>query len=268
MISCTSFSTDNESPAGYDLNAPQTYVLSEELLEISGLAFHRDMQESLWGVADELGIIYGIYLGDKKTTPIKFGPKGDYEDIAIYQDKVFVLRSDGVLFVSSFLPNEKMELQEVKSYTDLLPKGEYESLYVNEKEQLFVLCKKCKQEDKDAVEGHVLQMKYENLAYAESFAIDLREFYAWSDQKKRFRPSGLAQHKLTRDWYILSSVNNTLLITDSTWSIKNAYFLHPSLFGQPEGIGFDLDHNLYISNEGDDGVSPNILRFDFNQTNH
>ncbi len=40
-----------------------------------------------------------------------------------------------------------------------------------------------------------------------------------------------------------------LVIANSDWSIKNVYRLDASLYNQPEGIAFDKDNNLYISNE-------------------
>ncbi len=41
-----------------------------------------------------------------------------------------------------------------------------------------------------------------------------------------------------------------LVVTDTAWNIKQVYTLDPALFNQPEGITFDIDNNLYISNEG------------------
>lgn len=251
-----------ETPEGYDLNAPHKFFLSENLLEISGLDFHRN-NDSIWGVADEFGRIYGFRLGKKKTHHVKFGPQGDYEDMEIHQDKVFVLRSDGELSVFA-LPHKKKQAKEVDTY-DVLPKGEYEGLHINEKNQLYVLCKNCGKEDRHSIKGHVFQIKQDELVYKEPFTIDLSEFYARVDHKKRFRPSGIAQHRHTKEWYIISAVNKTLIITDSLWNINNVYPLNPSLFRQPEGITFDEENNLYISNEGDDVVNATILKFSFNQ---
>ncbi len=64
-----------------------------------------------------------------------------------------------------------------------------------------------------------------------------------------FHPSALAQNPLTREWFVLSSVNKLLVITDENWKVKSVYPLDPSVFNQPEGIAFDQQQNLYISNE-------------------
>ena len=72
-----------------------------------------------------------------------------------------------------------------------------------------------------------------------------------------------AKNLNTNEWYILSSVNKMLIVADADWNVKNVYALNPAQFHQPEGIAFDNQFNLYISNEGD-LVSPgNVLKFNY-----
>jgi uncharacterized protein YjiK len=54
-----------------------------------------------------------------------------------------------------------------------------------------------------------------------------------------------------------------LVIADNEWNVKEVYHLDPARFRQPEGICFDNDNNLYISNEGDDLSEGNVLKFAF-----
>jgi uncharacterized protein YjiK len=49
--------------------------------------------------------------------------------------------------------------------------------------------------------------------------------------------------------------------------VKEVYPLNPALFRQPEGIAFDNENNLYISNEGDDISKGNVLKFVFKKNN-
>jgi uncharacterized protein YjiK len=79
--------------------------------------------------------------------------------------------------------------------------------------------------------------------------------------KSAFRPSALTKDPLTGDWYILSAVNKLLVVADKSWKVKGAYPLNTHTFNQPEGIAFDNDGNLYISNEGDGFIDGNILKF-------
>ena len=81
--------------------------------------------------------------------------------------------------------------------------------------------------------------------------------------KLSFRPSALAKNPGTGEWYILSSVNKALVIADAAWHVKSVYPLQSSLFVQPEGIAFDNQNNLYISNEGDELHQGTILKFNF-----
>ncbi|NNU34452.1 hypothetical protein HK413_10520 [Mucilaginibacter sp. S1162] len=101
-LSCTG-QKSYTSPPGYDLNNGIKYNMSEGLLEISGIAFHHGKPDSLYAEQDEDGRVYYLKLGDKKTPGYsKFAKSGDYEDIAILNDMVIMLKSDGVLFTFPF----------------------------------------------------------------------------------------------------------------------------------------------------------------------
>jgi uncharacterized protein YjiK len=69
---------------------------------------------------------------------------------------------------------------------------------------------------------------------------------------------------LTKQWYIVSSVNKVLIVLDDRWQVKGMYPLDPVLFKQPEGLAFDAKGNMYISNEGQQG-NANVLLFSYKQ---
>ena len=48
---------------------------------------------------------------------------------------------------------------------------------------------------------------------------------------------------------------------DAQWIVKKVYPLKPTLFPQPEGIAFDKDNNLYISNERVAVDAATVLKF-------
>ena len=52
-----------------------------------------------------------------------------------------------------------------------------------------------------------------------------------------------------------------IVVTDRQWKVKAVHHLNSNMFIQPEGIAFDNAGNLYISNEGDDLFSGNVLKF-------
>jgi len=101
------------------------------------------------------------------------------------------------------------------------------------------------------------QMKMES-----DFQVNTKEISALlGGAKVVFRPSALALNNFTNEWYILSSVNKLLVITDEQWKIKQVLKLDPVLFSQPEGMAFDNKQSLYISNERGQAQSATVLKF-------
>lgn len=256
-----------KNPPGYDLSKPVKYFMSEGLLEISGIALYHGRADSVYAQQDEDGRIYYIKLGDKKPAFSKFAGGGDYEDIAIMGEQVFVLRSDGTLFSFPFKQVRGGDIKNVQKLEGLLPKGEYEGMYADEKtRQLYVLCKTCKDDnEKKQSKGYIFQAANGGLLkMVGGFSVNVKEIDIQLGKKKSaFRPSALAKNPNTNEWYILSSVNKALVVTDAAWKVKAAYPLSASLFVQPEGIAFDSQNNLYISNEGDTLTPGTILKFTY-----
>ncbi|WP_432713147.1 SdiA-regulated family protein [Pedobacter sp.] len=256
------------SPPGYNLKKPEKFNMPESLLEISGIAFHQGKSDTVYSVQDENGRIFKQIWGQKKQTSLKFAKKGDYEDLTILKDSVFVLKSSGSLIAFPLSAMELKETEQVKEWGKILPKGEYESLYADqEKQLLYVICKDCKVDNKTKnATGYVLQYKggSEDMEIASTFIIYGQEVEAYGpDIKSGLKTSALAQNPRTKEWYILSSVHKLLVIAAADWKIKAVHALPPSTFNQPEGIAFDKEGNLFISNEGDEISSGNILKFTY-----
>jgi uncharacterized protein YjiK len=53
------------------------------------------------------------------------------------------------------------------------------------------------------------------------------------------------------------------VVTDLEWKIKAVHKLNSTVFNQPEGIAFDNQQNLFISNEGDEITDGNIIKFKY-----
>jgi hypothetical protein len=266
--------TPVSSPPGYDLTAPKKFVVGEVLHEISGIVFLNGNADTIYAIEDEAGKLFYFHLGDGKYPYWKFGRRGDYEDVALLDGKEFVvLRSDGSLFVFPVdRPRKGGDIEKSKkgevltrAYENILPSGEYEGLYADEGGKLIALCKNCPEDDqREEVTAYTLQYdaKHE-LAVTGHFLIQADASKVKSGRKKvRFHPSALARHPLTKEWYVLSSVNKALLVLDSQWKLKNTYQLDPILFKQPEGLAFDRQGNMYVSNEGHGG-NANVLVFSY-----
>ncbi len=241
------------SPAHYDLNNPIKYAMPKDLEEISGISFYKGDHKILYAEQDEEGKLYWLKAGDTKANHFSFGKHGDYEDVALTNNMAVLLRSDGVLFSFPF-NGVNMVANNVHEWKNILPSGEYESMYADVADnKLYVLCKNCETDKNNKTSsGYIFQFKdNQSIALIGQFSIIAKDIAKLVLKNKiAFRPSALAKNTLTNQWYIVSSVNKMLVVTDEHFQVKNIYHLDPKLFVQPEGIAFDNEGNLYISNEG------------------
>jgi len=254
------------SPLGYDFNNPEKFNMPESLLEISGIAFYKDKGDTIYSIQDEDGRFFRQGWMNKKQKHTQFASKDDYEDVAILNETVFVLRSDGVIFTFPFAERIQEEVKDLKIFKDMLPKGEYESIYAdNQTNQVYLLCKNCKDDKKDkSMSGSIFTYNQDKkeLIPSGTFSMDVSGMI----EREEILKTGLKASALTRDahsgeWYILSSVNKVLVIASPDWKVKSVIRLNSSEFNQPEGLAFDDQMSLYISNEGDELSSGNILKF-------
>lgn len=254
------------SPPGYDLNNPEKFNMPESLLEISGIAFYKDKSDTVYSIQDEDGRLFRQSWMNKKQKHVVFGSKGDYEDLAILNETIMVLESNGTLYVFPFAQAVQKEVSDLKIFKDMLPKGEYESIYAdNQTNQIYLLCKNCKGDKKDkTMSGSIFTYNAakKELIPSGDFSMDLSGMI----EREEILKTGLKASALTRDphsgeWYILSSVNKVLVVATPDWKVKSVHRLNSSVFNQPEGLAFDNQMNLYISNEGDELSAGNILKF-------
>ncbi len=264
LYSCNTSEPSYKSPLGYDLNKGEKTIMPESLQEISGIAFYNGRPDTMYAIQDEQGKLYYFPVGKKASTHAKFGKQGDYEDVAICNETVVVLRSNGLLLTFPFSAAKYPEIENVSEWKDMLPKGEYESMYAdNTDNKIYVLCKNCKADkSSEHISGFIFQLSGDSLVAVANFSIDVSQVEALAEDKKmNFRPSCISKNPKTNEWYIVSSVNKLLVVLDTSWKVKEVFELNPSIFRQPEGIAFDNQNNLYISNEGDDLSNANVLKF-------
>ncbi|WP_245768060.1 SdiA-regulated domain-containing protein [Pedobacter insulae] len=254
-------------PPGYNLNNPQKYSMPDILQEISGIAFNKGDNTFVYAQQDEDGKLFKLPLGSKDETVTKFAGKGDYEDVSVINNWVILLKSNGDLFSFPLSETKNESTGMVKENTGLVPKGEYEGMFADEATgNVYLLCKNCKTDKGSKLtSGYVFAFNNNGTFKAKgTFKINASKIDNLTGKKKgTFHPSALAINPLTKEWYIISSVNKVLVVLDSKWGIKNAYHLSSNTFNQPEGIAFDKQGNLYISNEGSETQVGNILRFDY-----
>ncbi len=255
------------SPKGYNLNKPVKFKMPDNLLEISGIAFNQGNASTFYAVQDEEGKLFFGQLGAERVSHTKFGKHGDYEDVAICGNSVIVLKSNGKFYTFPLNEIKEPELTNVQEQNGLLPGGEYESMYADETaRKLYVLCKNCDDEKTTkSSTGYVFDVAANGtLKAAGTFKIAVKQIRQLTGDKKiNFRPSAMAKNPVTKEWYIVSSVNKMLVVANAGWNITAVYDIDHKVFLQPEGLAFDKQGNMYISNEGDEFARGNILKFNY-----
>lgn len=264
------YGTDNYSLFDYNLSNPDTvFLLHRDLTEISGLAYHPS--GNLLAIQDENGY---LFIVNPETGEIvqktRFAGNGDYEGVEYLDGTVFVLKSSGRIIHFPFTSNNEIESVEVNTPLNRVNDAEGLGLNLGNTE-LLIGCK-----------GHPSPKGKENMIGRSvfSFSIDTEklnkkpkynitkvEIQSWiSDHEVnhlsniQFRPSGIALHPFTNEFYIVSNIGKLLLVVDQSGNINGVFPLSPSAFRQPEGICFDDKGNLYISNEGK-GRRGNLMVF-------
>jgi hypothetical protein len=263
MLSCIQ-KTVFESPIGYDFAKPTKYNLPTDLNEISGIAFNKGKTDRIYAESDGIGKVFYFKLGDKTIRNTEFKGNGDFEDIAISNNQVVMLQSKGVLFTIPLSEIGKPQTNNLHKNKDILPEGEYEGMYATDAGEVYVLCKHCtidKTSKKSS--GFIFQLAADgSVKQTGDFTVNVKHIEELLGVDKiSFHPSAITRNPVSNDWYILSSVNKILVVADAKWKIRHVYKLDQNLFTQPEGIIFDDQNNMYISNEGHMPQPGNILKF-------
>lgn len=254
----------NDNPRNYDLNHPQVLTLPDDLDEISDLAYNAE-DKTIYAIHDDNGFLYSIQLTPTLTiTKQDFHKSRDFEGVALYNNKVFALNSNGNIKAFSYINNKVSDLQDLKF--PYKGKNEFESLYFDKvRKKLTIICKNCSKDKKDEVSAFVLDpqsYQYDKAA----FSINAAQIADKLGEKSiSFRPSAAEIHPLTGDLYIVSSINKLLVVADPNGKVKAVYKLDADIFKQPEGLTFLPNGDMLISNEAAGKGNANILRFNYHK---
>src|SRR5688572_25343701 len=129
---CKVFGDEEQTIKNYRLHKPDKFNMPESLLEVSGITFHKGNKDTLYAVQDEQGRLFRIAWGVRKQVNAKFGKQGDYEDLAIVNSKVIILKSNGTLISFPVADAIYEEVDSAREWKGILPKGEYEGMYGDE----------------------------------------------------------------------------------------------------------------------------------------
>jgi uncharacterized protein YjiK len=260
----------------YDYNKPsQTFKLPYELNEISGLSLAPNAGE-LIAVIDELATIFFISKKDGKITKrISFADTGDFEGVEFIEGDCFAVKSNGKIYRIKHIGTPKQHVERLE--TDLKKVDNIEGLgYDPTSRQLFFAAKGQRDGEfsKKIYFFRLESLSRQGLILRGGVHLDIklsdiqnfinnkvkynkiRSDYEGSPSRFEFGPSGVAVQPKTGNIFVLSSINKMLIIFNRKGEIIEIEKLDKSIHRQPEGICFDEDGTLYISNEIKDSAAP------------
>ncbi|OGQ77483.1 MAG: hypothetical protein A2289_15025 [Deltaproteobacteria bacterium RIFOXYA12_FULL_58_15] len=272
-----------------DGSALEHYVLDEpdliarlplELQEVSGLT---DISPSeVACVQDEDGVIFVYDLELRKITRrVRFGPTGDYEGVTGVGSRLFVLRSDGVLFEVEVLQGEPS----IRTHALGIPTGNNEGLCFDPGGERLLIAPKSRlgkgKEFKNVRPVYALDLKKLTLEAEPSIVLDVERIRNFAEaharplpekEKKkgggkrislRFMPSSLAVHPMTGEIVVLSAIDHVLAAFDQRGNVTGYAMLDAKLLPQSEGITFLPSGDMVVVSEGA-GKEASLLRFHWN----
>ncbi|MBP5724962.1 MAG: hypothetical protein J6X18_15490 [Bacteroidales bacterium] len=253
----------------YDMLHPKKqFDVPEVLKEISGLSVVGD--SVLFCVQDELGAVFQVDLRDESLSTVgRFTDVGDFEDVQVVGNMVYVLRSDGSLFSFNY---EKFSGHCSQVMLNV-PCMNLEGLFYDAKAHQFLVS--CKEPSLGLRTTDKKQHKREVMANAEKermvYSIDVqynnavkpilsikiddirsfvkKHYENVSTETMAFNPSALAIHPITNELYVLSASERMIVVYDGT-VVKQVILLSPDDFYKPEGLDFLSNGDMVICNEG------------------
>lgn len=266
---------------GYRLNNPKSKItLPGTLHEISGITELSD--QTVACVQDEHGVVF-IYDIVKKSIvdSHNFGPDGDYEGIARAGKKLFMLRSDGLIFELDKSANGELQSSTIQT---TVPAVNNEGLCFDAASNRLLIGCKSKAgkgpEYKDRRSVYALDLETKQTSAEPVFDFNVQEIIAFAQKNNirlpektkkksketfpvlKFSTSEIAIHPKTRHLYLLSAADHMLMVFDMQGTIREMALLDPAVFNKPEGITFMANGDMLITNEGQD-KKPTLLIFDY-----
>jgi hypothetical protein len=253
-----------KSPPHYNFSEVQEVKLDLKLREISGLVWDPVRDEFL-AHYDEAGKLFVL---DKATNIVtneyEFGPKGDYEDIALYKGVPYILRSDGKLFR---IDRDSAGIKGVDAGKLAIGgTNDFETLYEDTaRKALILLCKNCDEDGKAVVSAYAYYPDSVGFVNEPVYKIDATAVTSIITKKglkktSKLQPSAARIHPVLNKLYIISSAASIIVVANLNGEVEDVFEIGEKRFPQPEGLTFKSNGDMYISNEGVSSKAT-ILRF-------
>ncbi|MGD8779990.1 MAG: SdiA-regulated domain-containing protein [Ignavibacteria bacterium] len=236
----------------YDFQNGTVVKLFDGLNEVSGLVYSSDGK--LFAHNDEIGKIYEV---DPKTGKEvkrfflgKWTAEADFEGIAISRNYFYLITSNGLLY--QFKEGKNRQAVNYKTYrTGLSASNNIEGLCYDKKTNTLLIA--CKEDPGKKYKGYRAVYSYVlneyKLKKEPRFLISLKKLKDDFGIKK-FYPSGIEKNPVSNTFFIISAREEPCLVELSeSGEILDAKKLKKNDHPQPEGITFDSENNLIISDE-------------------
>jgi len=269
----------------YDLDDPDDDLEldEDELDEISGLSASVN-ERYLLAIQDEEGYIYYLDREDGDIEQrLDFWKDGDYEGVESVGADIWIVKSSGTLYRVREAGSVNQQVD--KFNTILTRDNDVEGLAYDASEDRLLLACKAKAGDgrqyyrTKAIYAFNLQDLHIDREPAYCLRLDdvntyldtdpklekldkIVSFFVSDEASLRFSRSSLALHLISCNLYMTSSVGEMLMIVSPQGAILYIHKFDEDDHPQPEGLCFQADGTLYISNEGKGG-DPVLYRFNY-----
>ncbi|NOT52949.1 MAG: hypothetical protein HOP10_16955 [Chitinophagaceae bacterium] len=252
VISCKQKTKIIKSPPHYSFKEALVKKIDIRLKEISGLVWDKE-KEVFLSHYDESG---NLFVLDKGTydvltpSPYKFGKKGDYEDIALYNGVPYILESNGTI---TKLVWDSAGVHGVEAgKIGITGTNDFETMYADTaRKALILICKNCDMDNKKTVSAFAFYPDSIGFVNDPVYRIDAAMVDSMSPFKtSKLQPSAARIHPISNKLYIVSSAASMIVIADLDGKPEGVFQLGEKLFPQPEGLTFKNDGTMFISNEG------------------
>ena len=234
----------------YNYSSPTVIKLPEAVDEISGIAYY-PKDTSVFAIVDEDGMLFKIpIMHPTATRQWRFDKKRDYEDIVLKDSIFYVLVSNGDIVTINFkgdsITTEKSDFSSKSKKAN-----EFESLYYNnDLGKLIMVCKECEDDTKKTFTLFSFGLSDSSDSYNPYMTIDAVPIAKKMGQEKmHVKASAAAINPVTEDLYILSAVNEIMIVLSKKGELREVYKLDPGIYKQPEGLAFTPQGDMIISNE-------------------
>ncbi len=235
--------------------------LPSDLIEISGLTagFNRD---EVFAIQDELGVLFLVNSRSGQVVQqVSFDKNRDYEGVTRKNRDMYVLETDGDIhyfpYADSITEVSASKLETAFSYRNDTEGISYDSLT----NSLLIVPKE--QELNPAGSGdrrrgiYSFDLHTQTLNTQPSYYIDeleVGQIVYGKNREYSVKPSGIAVDPYSGYVFVISSVGHILVVLNRESQIQHVELLEKGVFGQPEGIAFAENGDLYLSSEGRSGL--------------